>query len=623
VAELALILLWSAWIGRGYLTLDRFVWPAGREFGSQVISNHFWVQLRECGSCALWNGMINGGMPALGDVFGSTLTPVVGLATLLFGVVTGARVAVIAALMTAGVAQWWIAHSLRLGSVARVWSAMLVVVAGHLAARLEGGAVGLTISTAMASLAFAAALALGVFGTRRLAVVLGLLGAATITAGQGYLQASLIGVSPAFLFLVLEPSGRVKRVWREYLLAFGLSLVLAAVFLIPALHFSSNWFKAIDPAFQAAQPFEYIPLNLVIRDSLFLQSSVLGKLPYPYLYSLFIGWVPMILAVLCLPLAQRRDAPALLCLATAAFLALFMASAIPLRWLTPLAPSLAGFRHVPLFAGLAVPPILGLSAYGLDRVLRLDWPRIALRGGGQAGTSTRSISLAWLLVVPLLGSLRTPAIMAQAYLRTANFATIYQDVERLRTDSLEWVATPFGEHFWIEPALEAGFKVSNVVWAWNWIDRPLPSPRLAASRVGPPPNASLIGQMGDIPVYEDGLAEFASVRTGTAVVPCRATGGGGQLAVECTTENDGQLVLQENAWNGWKAWIDGAPAQLSPGPRLSLTAPAGTHQYLFRYMPWDVPLGLLVTLLGFGVVGFLLLRSRRSPESDQDPNQGS
>jgi hypothetical protein len=610
-AELALISLWALWIGRNFLTLDKAIWPIGREFGSQILSNHFWVQVLRCGVCALWNGSINGGQPALADIFGSTLHPLVAIGTLAAGVVGGAKLSIVGSLVIAGVAQWWIASSLRLGSVARVWSALLVVVGGHLLTRLDVGAVGLLVSTATASLTFAAALALGIYGTRRNALMLSLLGAITIVAGQGYLQASLIGIAPAFLFFVLDRSLRVKPVWREYALAFGLSLALAAVFLVPVFHFWPYLGKGVDPAFQSAQPLAYVPLNFVISDFAYLQSNVLGKLPYPYLYSLFVGWLPVLLAVLCIPLAKRRDYPALLCLATTTALAIFMASGLPLRWLEPALPALAALRHPPLLSGLAVPALLGLSAYGLDGLLRLAWPRIGFGWGGRAPSGGRSVSLAWLLAIPLIGSLRAPVEMDQTFLRTANVEPVYQAIGALGTVGLEWVAPPYGEHYWVEPALEAGLKVPNVVWAWGWKGRPLPQPRLMAGRGDPPPGTTVAGSLLDARVFEDPRAEYASVLTEGGPIPCLAQGSGGDLTIECTTDEAGPLVVQENSWEGWNALIDGSPALLLPGQWLSVEAPAGTHQFLFRYRPWDVPLGAFLSLAGFVVLAILWLRTYR------------
>lgn len=609
LAELLVIVLWALYVGRGFLQLDGHLWPYGREFGSQIVSHHFWPLLARCGSCALWNGTINGGMPALADIFGSAFHPLVALGTLIAGVVTGAKISIVGSLAIAGVAQWWISHSLRLGSAARLWSAMLVIVAGHLITRMDVGAVGLLVSTATASLTFASAMALGIHGTRRHALVLAALGAITIVSGQGYMQASLIGVAPAFLFLVLDGSLRVRPIWREYVLAFGLSLVLAATFLVPAVHFWPFLGKGTDPAFLSAQPLAFVPLNFVIGDFSFLQSSALGKLPYPYLYSLFVGWLPVILAVLCLPLARRRDHPALLCLATTCALALVMASGLPLRWLGPNVPALAALRHPPLLAGLAVPSLLGLSAYGLDSLLRLSWPRIGLGWGATTPSGSRSVSLAWILAIPLLASLRAPFNLSQVFMRTTDVGPVYQSIAAMKTASVQWAAPPFGEHYWVEPALEAGLKVPNVVWAWGWKERVLPSPRLMAGRGDSPPGSTVVGTMLDTNVFEDPQVEYASVAVETGAIPCRAEGRGGQLAIDCATDEPGQLVVQENAWTGWRAWIDGSPAERLPGQWLSVEVPAGSHQILFRYLPWDVPSGALISLVGIVLWVVLWIRT--------------
>src|SRR3990172_5683329 len=157
LAEWAIIGLWAAWVGRAFLNSNIFDWPVGREFGSQVLSHHLWVQMQRCGLCALWNGQVNGGYPALADVFGSSLHPVVMVTTLMLGVVNGVKATFIISLGLAGLAQWWIARTLGTGRVARLWSAFLVIVGGHLATRLDVAAFDLVTSTATCSLALAAA----------------------------------------------------------------------------------------------------------------------------------------------------------------------------------------------------------------------------------------------------------------------------------------------------------------------------------------------------------------------------------------------------------------------------------------------------------------------------------
>jgi hypothetical protein len=307
---------------------------------------------------------------------------------------------------------------------------------------------------------------------------------------------------------------------------------------------------------------------------------------------------PIILAVSCLRLAERRDARILLTLACGTLLTFFFASAIPLRFLVKFFPDLSGFRHTPLVAGMAIPGIVALAAYGLDRLLKLSWPGIALLPRRDASKPAWTVSLAWLMAIPLVWSIRPAYRLSQDFTTTNDVASLYQAVGDLRTSDPMWVAAPFGEHYWVEPSIGAGVKLTNVVSVWRWKGREVPLPSLVAQRETAPEGAEVVGYLQDsIPIVRTGQS-YASVRVGDEDVPCRASGRGGDLTVECTTEAAGQLVVQENAWSGWKVSVDGAPARLSPGPWLSAQAPAGTHTYHFVYRPWDVPVGIWFSVLG-------------------------
>ena len=304
LVEICLICAWAAWIGRSLLDFNPYTWPVGGEWGTQLQTHQLWMQARQCGLCALWNGGINGGAPALADLFGSMLHPLVALTTLAWGVVVGAKVALVVALALGGIAQWWIAHVLRLGAAARIWSALLAVAGGHLAGRMENGNFGLVLSTACCSLALAAALDLAIRRERRATLLLALAGASAILSGQGYMQLALLAWTPAFLCFIADPHWR--RQASEFLLALALALLLSGIFLIPLLHFWPQVSKDSDPAFRAAQPLLFMPLNLVIADPGLLRASTLGRLPYAYLYNLYIGWLPVLLALLAFPLAWRQ-----------------------------------------------------------------------------------------------------------------------------------------------------------------------------------------------------------------------------------------------------------------------------------------------------------------------------
>ena len=253
--ELGLLALWTLLICADYLDMNPHLVPAGREFGSTIQTNHLWTQAMKCGWCAVWNGSEHGGYPALADIQGSMLHPITMVTTLLWGVVNGVKVTLILSLWLAGVAQWWIARELNLGWVPRMWSAGIAVAGGHLAGRMQLGMAGIVLSTAMASLALAALIRLARTGTRKDAVLFGIMTASAIVSGQGYIQIGLIGILPvAVLFFMEKDKRNTLAGWKNYLLAAGIALLLAAPLLVPLAHFSPNIVKNMDPEFQSAQP---------------------------------------------------------------------------------------------------------------------------------------------------------------------------------------------------------------------------------------------------------------------------------------------------------------------------------------------------------------------------------
>lgn len=608
-AELGVVLGWAIWLGRPYLNFNPSIWPLGREFGFQLQSHYLWTWLRECGLCALWNGGVNGGSPAFADTYGAPLHPLVALTTFLWGALASGKLMVPISFFLAGVAQWWIARSMGLGLAARLWAGMAAVVGGHLAGRMELPGIPVAISTASTSLALAAMIDLGLSGRRRSAVLLGVMGALAIVSGQGYLQAALIGWAPLLLIFILDERLRPRPVWREYALGLSLALLLAGSFLVPLIHFLPEFGKDGDELFRAAQSLEYIPLNLVIRDIDFMKAVILGKLGLPHLYILYVGWVPIILGALALLLARRTDWRPLAFLVLGSLVSLLLASAFPFRGLVEQIRGLALIRHTPLMAGLAVPGVLAVAAYGLDRTLALSLPQLSLRFRQAGGERALGLSTAWLIAIPLVLGLRTSFLFGRVWLQTWNSQGIQNVAARWRTPSLEWVQPQWGEHFWVEAGMEQGLKLSAVWFPWRWEGRELPAPRIEATR-GPVPEAAVYQWSGEgVDTYLHEARHYASIQGRGEVIACEATGGAGDITVRCPDGPGGELIIEENSWNGWRAWVDGEPAELLQGGRLRVNAPAGEHEFRFRYLPWDVPLGLLITLVGLALSIRLWIRA--------------
>ncbi len=619
VFEILVIAAWAVWIGRDYLDFNPQVVPAGREFISSIQTHNLWAQVGECGWCAFWNGSTRGGNPALVDLHGSMLHPIVILTTTIWGVINGSKAAIVLAFFFGGVAQWWLAREMKVGWLPRMWSALVAVAGGQLAGKMELGVFGVLLSMSMCSLVFPAVLAVRRDGSRKAIVLLALAVASALLSGQGYIQIGMAASMLALPILFLDTGQGIRRQLRPYLMAAGCALLLAAVFLVPLFHFLPNFVKDADPNFTTAQPLQYLPLNLVIDEHEFYLNSSLQKYPYAYLYTLFIGWTAVILAVVGLAWTKREDRSRNGYLAAVILIEFLIGSAVLLKWGVKLFPALGGIRHPALITGLVVPPILALAAYGLDRLLKHPWPSLSLTYGAGPQTNSRSLSIKWLLLIPLILNLKKCNEFSQYWIYTTEIGDhVYDLLEELRTPTLQWVEPPFGEHHYIEAAISMGLKLSPGIRPWNWKDRPFPLAKLEASRPGPPADpATLVGEADGIPIYEREYVNYAAVTSPEGDQVCEAVGSGGFIQVTCNNPAPGELVVQENTWLGWRAWRDGERVELIGDEWLQVEAPAGRHLYEFRYLPWDAPLGLLLTLIGLGLCGWMWFRdSDRTDQSE-------
>ena len=269
-------------------------------------------------------------------------------------------------------------------------------------------------------------------------------------------------------------------------------------------------------------------------------------------------------------------------------------------------------RNPALIAGLAVPLVLGLAAWGLDLLARLHWPQfdLVVTDGARNRSATR-FSLLWVVLLPpLLWSISAAYEFGHGWLKAGPMPdNELQVLEALQTDSTQWVATPFGEHYWLPYALQTGLKVNSLIRPWRWRDRPLPEAYLQASRGVPdsvPPHS--VRSVAGLYVAENPASEYACVETGQGCVPCRARARGGHIDVECMSDAPGVLVVRENQWSGWQARRDGVPVEIMVGSYLAVEAPSGSHQYAFRYSPWDAYAGLGITLIGALLACWLYFR---------------
>jgi hypothetical protein len=533
-------------------------------------------------------------------------------------VVNGSKVALVALFAMAGLSQWWLAYLLGLRWPSRLWSSMMAVAAGYLAARMDLGAFSLVLSTASAVAVFPAmiylARSMNWKGILPLALILALLA----VGGTGYIQIGLVFVLPAAVLLVPWGRDQLLGLLRSFGIAVGLAVLFAGPFLVPFLHFLPQLAKDFDVSFKNAQPLAYVPLNLVIHDINFYLSDALGKAPWPSHYVNFVGWIPVLLAGIGLfsgkDPGRRRE---IAFLAGSAVLAIWTASSIPLAWIVNVvklawvSQLIGGIRYTSFIASLAVPPILGLAGIGLDRMLAgRDW---RLRVGLESAAIAPSIAfdIRWLLVIPLVIAVNQARTFSGLWIGTrAIDPYIARVLDALRTPSLEWVNVPFGEHFFVTPAVVADLKLSGDFFrTWHWKDRPIPPPFLEANRGGPPAGMVQEADVEGIHIHAAVPAqEYAVIEhPDGSRTACQAQGTGGDIGVLCESDQSGTLVVEENSWSGWRVSLDGQPAKLVDGGWLSVDAPAGSHTYVFRYRPWDVLVGLFLLLGGVAASAWLVV----------------
>ena len=609
--EVVAIGLVAAWFGRDLLNLDPNAWPWGGEFTFGTQSHYVWTLLARCGPCVMWNGFSSGGSPAFVELHGAPLHPLVVVTTLLWGVVNGSKITVVASVAMAGLAQWWLARIMRLGLAARLWAGVMGVVAGHVAGRMQVGLVTLALSMAASTLLLAACVDLALNRTRRSAVRLGVILALAILAGQGYMQIGMaFSVLPALSLLLLQRNWKLPPVWKEFALAGGLAVLMVGVMLVPLLHFWPSMDKDTDPGYSSAQPLAYLPFNLVISDLDFYNNESLGKQAFAYLYTNYVGWIPVLLALLAVYLAPRSQRRLLGFFLAAIFLAYFAASAVPLRWAEWIAPNVfAGLRNPALIACLAVPLILALAGWAVDLLIHREWPKLDLALADRPATGlSLSVSTLW-LVLPLLllGAVRSAYVVNRGWLTTAEPGPGTQLVVNAMSALVppakaEWIQPPWGEHYWLPATMDAGHKIAHFLRPWRWRDADFPLPYVDAVRDeavvnDPAYHATVDG----IPLLVHPENEYAFVDTGHALVPCVAQALGGNIDVTCVTTEPGRLIVREHWWSGWGGALDGQRLTLTPGAWLSADLPAGTHSISFRYRPWDVAVGFLLTLLGLGL----------------------
>lgn len=605
--ELIVIFVWALFVTFPLANLNENIIPKGGDFSAAVSTNSFWIDVKKCGLCALWDGSMEGGAPALADVLSSKLHPIVAVFTLFLGTVNGAKLSLVFIFFLAGVSQWWLAKELNLGVVGRVWSSCMVIAAGHLSGKMEAGDYGLILSIVSSSFVYPAILKMHKEISNRSAVILGIVLALLFIAGQGYMQVGFILMLPTLIFLFPVNIKAFFQILKKYFLAILIMLLLSSIFLIPFFHFYPNFIKGMDNKFTYAQSFKNVLLNLVISDRSYYYGNNFKIFAAPSFYVNYVGWIPIIFALWgILEVTNPYKKRVILFLVTSGFISLWVASAYPMKIIAQFLPNhwithvFSYIRYSSVISSLAVTPILGLSAIGVDRVMKTDKKHYQIRQYFCKNFITKN--LIWYICVffALIFSLQSAWIFGKSWIQTFH---IYPDVSKiinaLKTPDLQWVNTPI-EQIFIEPATRAGLKLSNATKRWGWKDREKPQPLLEASRNGLSSGMFLREIREGVYISEaySGREYAAVTHKDGSKTACQAFGIGANIDVFCTLKKPGILEVKENNWSGWNADIDNRSIIIKPEKWLSVDLNDGQHLLRFRYRPADFYYGISLTIIG-------------------------
>jgi len=86
---------------------------------------------------------------------------------------------------------------------------------------------------------------------------------------------------------------------------------------------------------------------------------------------------------------------------------------------------------------------------------------------------------------------------------------------------------------------------------------------------------------------------------------------GGETLLDVRAPSPGLVVLRDNFAHGWRASLDGRPAEVRrAGGHMAVAVGPGAHQIILRYRPPALGVALALTACGALAAGLLAFRKR-------------
>jgi hypothetical protein len=605
ILEIALIAFFTIYIGKNYLNMNAIMVPHGGDFPHEVYNHIIWTWWGDCGSCIFWNGTMDGGDPAFANLQGSALHPVTILTTLVAGVINGSKLIMLVALFMGGIAQWWLAKEFGLGRIASLWCAFAAILGPQYNLRMENGLVNIALSTSSAVLTLPLIIRLLKKGPSPQRVAfLGIFLSLFILSGQGYIQVGyIVGFCPILLLSLIKSISpfRFKSIAKSFAQAAVIAILISSVFLVPLFHF----FPYVEKDGNSGMDFGNT-ISEMVHGLVEVQDEDI-QLRFFYL-----GWGVVILGITGLILSKPEDRTLLFLMACTSIWILIFASENFMKFIFNYIPIVEKLRTYVLITGLAVPFFLILSGYGINRLIQFVMEI-------QKTLSAEWMPLTAVITIGILGL----ALFSLIKLNQINNHWFYvQEIadsydlqiakSELQTNPQQWVETYYNS-FSVQLYLQnLGYKLTNAYRPFHLKDRSNPQPytRISFDPIDPQTTKGeikVIDQYHTVITNPENQYAYVTAQNGR-LQPCKSSGKGGKISVTCDYSKDGTLIVMENFVPGWKVYIDGKSAALLEGAYLSVPAQAGLHTYEFVYDPWDVKVGIFLSIIGLIITARLIFK---------------
>jgi len=447
-------------------------------------------------------------------------------------------------------------------------------------------------------------------------------------AGQGYLQLMFV--------LSLMPLGYYAwiRVPKETFIytALGCGVALGVLLLPMAIAYSQNgsyMIKEGDADLLSVQPLGFYLLNLFVDDKDFYFLSTLSRQTYPYLYSMYIGYVTVLLALWgwfrSIRLSSATNEKSLLPSLTAeqgvvwiwgviSVISMLLVSGTIQRfamWLNIgiIVDFIVYLRNVVVVGTALAIALIMLSAHGLRMVLNDINPSLARSSSGRVQLSeVYQWVIAFVLMFQILASLsyskKFVTLSPPDYRSTAAIAY-------LRTQPYGFVETQDNMQFM--ELVAANYKSATKLfypYRVAHIADIFATYRITSEDMKESDGWVIAQTFPNIKVYKKvvGMTPYLQYDSDVeaAMRECTFAVLAGNVDITCTTTSDQTLIIHEYAFPGWEATVDGQQQSLERTGFLTVDVPSGTHKISLRYRPWTLIITSVLSLVGW-IAAFSLL----------------